>query len=387
MSQGPVAFLGAGLHCVLGRDVTACVDALRDAPAAPEVIENNLTGEPLSIPYKLLCDEPVHTPQERLYRVAIRVAEQALSEAGLEAGARQRAGLFLGSSSFDICALEDAYHAELAAGDGALALRGSSIGQLAYELAGRLGMRGPDYSFNTACTASANALAAAVTQVAAGRLQHALVLGVELYNDVSALGFQGLGLLTGSVMKPFDGARDGLVLGEAVAALVIGRAPAGSEGHFELRGSASISDTHSITASQPAGDTIARVMREALADAGLAPADIDAIKVHGTASLSNDEAEAAGMHQVFDELPPVCALKPYLGHTLGACGLAELVLFYRALQAGFLVGTPGISSSAGDLGVTLTQAPTPMRAGVFMLNYFGFGGNNTSLVIGGGRRS
>ncbi|NND68957.1 MAG: beta-ketoacyl synthase [Halioglobus sp.] len=383
MSQNPVAFLGAGVHCVLGDDVASCLAALRERPASPAVLENNITGECLPIPYKLLSGEPLGDSGERLIRTTARVAEQALAEAGLNAEERRRSGLFLGSSSFDICAQEAAYRAELDAPDAAIALRGSSIGDLANELVGRLGLRGPDYSFNTACTASANALAAAVTQVAAGRLEHALVLGVELYNDVSALGFQGLGLLTSSVMKPFDSERDGLVLGESVAGVVVGRAPGGSD-LFSLRGSASLSDTHSITASQPEGDTIARVMREALADAGLTPADIDAIKVHGTASLSNDEAEAAGMHQVFAALPPVCALKPYLGHTLGACGVTELVLFYHALQAGFLIGTPGISSSAGDLGVCLTQAPSPRTGGVFLLNYFGFGGNNTSLVISGG---
>ena len=387
MSSNPIAFLGAAVHCALGESVAECVAALRQPPAAPEVLTNTVTGESLEIPYKLLCNEPLGDPEERLYRITTRVAEQAMSDAGLDAAERMRTGLFLGSSSFDICALEGAYRAELAAGEGAIALRHSSIGHLANELVARLGLRGPDYSFNTACTASANALAAAVTQVAAGRLEHALVLGVELYNDVSALGFQGLGLLTGSVMKPFDSERDGLVLGESVAAVLVGRSAAGSDGHFVLRGSASISDTHSITASQPEGDTIAQVMQKALANAGVAAADIDAIKVHGTASLSNDEAESAGMHQVFEALPPVCALKPYLGHTLGACGLTELVLLYSALQSGFLVGTPGISASAGELGVALTQSPTPMSAGTFMLNYFGFGGNNTSLVISGGAAS
>lgn len=384
MSRVPVAFLGAGIHCVLGDNVDTCLAALREPPGAPQVLQNDVTGECLPIPYKLLCGEPVVDPHARLHRTATRIAEQALADAGLDPGQRRRTGLFLGSSSFDICSQEASYRDELAAPGEAIALRGSSIGDLANNLVLSLGLRGPDYSFNTACTASANALAAAVTQVAAGRLDHALVLGVELYNDVSALGFQGLGLLTSSVMKPFDSERDGLVLGESVAAVVIGRAPANAAGLFGLRGAASLSDTHSITASQPEGDTIARVMRQALADAELTPTDIDAIKVHGTASLSNDEAEAAGMHQVFDALPPVCALKPYLGHTLGACGLTELVLFYRALEAGFLVGTPGISSGDGDLGVRLTQAPAPCTGGTFMLNYFGFGGNNTSLVISGG---
>jgi 3-oxoacyl-[acyl-carrier-protein] synthase-1 len=181
-------------------------------------------------------------------------------------------------------------------------------------------------------------------------------------------------------MKPFDRSRDGLVLGEGCSALVIGAKPRRAQS-FYLRGSANICDTHSISAAHPDGSTIARVIADALASASLAPADITAIKTHGTASLLNDEAEAAGMKRVFSQLPPLCALKPYIGHTLGACGLNELVLFCAAAERGFLIGTPGICASDSDLGVTLNQASKELPPGNYMLNYFGFGGSNTSLLV------
>jgi 3-oxoacyl-[acyl-carrier-protein] synthase-1 len=122
-------------------------------------------------------------------------------------------------------------------------------------------------------------------------------------------------------------------------------------------------------------------MQQALANAGLAPGDIAAVKVHGTASLSNDESESAGLQQLFAPLPPLAALKPFIGHTLGACGLNELVLFCAALEAGFLVATPGISAVPGELGVQLNQQREANHGRFFMLNYFGFGGNNSSLII------
>jgi 3-oxoacyl-[acyl-carrier-protein] synthase I len=126
-------------------------------------------------------------------------------------------------------------------------------------------------------------------------------------------------------------------------------------------------------------------MASALENAKLSPPDILAVKAHGTASLLNDEAEAAGLQRIFgDRIPPVVALKPFMGHTFGACGLAELVAFCAAAEAGFLPGTPGVSPDAGDLGVSLTQGPTPVGRGDFLLNYFGFGGNNTSLVVSNG---
>jgi 3-oxoacyl-(acyl-carrier-protein) synthase len=225
-------------------------------------------------------------------------------------------------------------------------------------------------------------LVAAVAHVEAGLLEHALVLGVEVYNDVTALGFQGLGLLGTSIMKPFDSSRGGLVLGEGVSAIVVGHDRGDRRAPVFLRGSASLCDPYGISASAPDGSTIRQVMELALESANLSVHDIAAVKVHGTASLSNDEAESAGMLQLFERLPPVCAIKPFIGHTLGACGLNELILFYRALEAGFLIATPGIATTAEALGVQLNQRCDPMAPGNFMLNYFGFGGNNCSLIIG-----
>ncbi len=377
-------FLGAGIHSSLGRGVDANLAALKSLPQAPTLLDNTVTDDTLQIPYKLLSALPLQDKQQRLYRVIDDVVEQALAEAGLSQQQRHHMNLYLGSSSFDIGMSEADYQRQLAGESEscpALALPDPSMANLAYYLVRSLGIRGEDVSFNTACTASANALMTAVAHVEAGLVEHALVLGVELYNDVTALGFYSLDLLTRSVMRPFDSARDGLVLGEGVSALVIGRDPVDGRRRFYLRGGANLCDTYSITMSNVDGSAIAEVMTRALNNAGVSADEVKVIKVHGTASLANDEAESAGMHAVFSRLPSVCALKPFIGHTLGACGLNELILFYRAIDAGFLVATPGISADAGDLNVALNQRLRPVEPGCFMLNYFGFGGNNTSLII------
>jgi 3-oxoacyl-[acyl-carrier-protein] synthase-1 len=310
------------------------------------------------------------------------VIEQALQAAELTQPERRALGLFIGSSSVDISVSEARYRRELGNDSTAIPLAASSsLGNLASTLRQRFDLRGPDYSFNTACTASANALVYADAMVRAGRLEHALVLGTELFNVLTALGFHGLQLLAPGNMKPFDRQRDGLVLGEGCSALVIGPR-ARRTGTFYLRGSANLCDTHSISAAHPDGSTIAQVIDGALRSAALLPSDIAAIKVHGTASLLNDEAEVAGMKRVFPKLPPLCALKPYIGHTLGACGLNELTLFCGAAEQGFLPGTHGICAGDSDLEVTLNQTCADLPPGNYMLNYFGFGGNNTSLVVG-----
>lgn len=386
-------FVGADLHTAIGRGVIENLAALSHAPATPSLVTTEFARRRQTVPYKTLRRSPLpERPTEqameaRLDGVLDDVIERAIEQAELSADERRQMGLFIGSSSGDIGVSEVGYRDALENDVQALALgTRSSVGLLGSRLRERLNLRGPDYSFNTACTASANALMYADALVRSGELRHALVVGLETFNAITAFGFQGLQLLAADNMKPFDKARGGLVLGEACSALVLG-AQAHSETDFYLRGSANLCDTFSMSAANPDGSTIARVIRQALDAAKLEPNQIRALKTHGTASLSNDEAEVAGMRRVFDELPPLCALKPYLGHTLGACGLNELALFCAAAKQGFLIGTPGIAAGDSDLGVTLNQHACDLPPGHFMLNYFGFGGNNTSLVISNRRAS
>jgi 3-oxoacyl-[acyl-carrier-protein] synthase-1 len=377
-------FLGAGITSSLGTGVASHLAALRQPPTLPEIVYRQLGSEHEAIPYKLLADFPLTDIETRLLRVMDTVVEQALAEAGLSAAERRNIALFIGSSSFDISVSEHAYQqAQKVHGD-AIPLGGSSsFGNLAQAVCKRFGLQGAEYSFNTACTSSANALWYASRLIASGQIRHALVLGVEVINDMTALGFHSLGLLTRSVMKPFDKNRDGLVLGEAASALLLGP---GDANHYRLWGGANLCDTYSMSAANADGSTVAGVIQQALAEAGKPASAITSIKVHGTASLLNDEAEAAGLLQLFPTMPPVCALKPFLGHTLGACGLTELILMWRSLTDAqpFLPATPGIGADASVLGLTLQQTAATPAPGLCLLNYFGFGGNNTALLIGNG---
>lgn len=375
-------FIGSGIHTALGRGSEASSDALRRPQPAADSVPIELAGEAETVPYRLLCDEPLADIEQRFYRVLEPVVAQALDDAGLDRTERAACALLIGTSSADISTSEARYRRELVDDPAALPLAtSSSLGNVATAIRRRFELRGPDYTFNTACTASANALLYADALLAAGRARHALVVGVELFNSITALGFHGLGLLSKTGMKPFDRGRDGLTLGEACAALVLGPRPR-RPGAFRLLGGANLCDTHSVSAANPDGSSVAAVMQQALVAAGLSSGQISALKAHGTASLLNDEAEVAGLQRLFGAaLPPLCALKPFIGHTLGACGLAELVLLCGVAERGFLPGTPGICAGDSDLGVTLNQQPLPLAPGHFMLNYFGFGGSNTSLIV------
>ena len=170
-------------------------------------------------------------------------------------------GFFLGSSCGEMPVLETQYRRDLQLSHDALPMvQTSSLGNLANRLRAPFGIQGPDYSFYTACTASANALLAAAKHGASrASSQHAIVVGVEMFNAVTALGFSGLQLITRDVMRPFDRRRSGLVPGEGCAAVVISAA-AERYGDWTLAGGANLCDTHSISATNPDGSAIAEVI-------------------------------------------------------------------------------------------------------------------------------
>lgn len=374
------AFLGAGLHTALGAGVARNIDALFQPLPRPVLQEIKTPEESVGAPALLLHGRPLENIEARFWEAAEAVVGEAIEAAGLTREEVREAALVLGTSSLDIAVSEAIYARELAEGEDAYPLTSNStMGRLAQRLRQAHGVRGPEYTICTACTASANALIYANMLVATGRVRHAIVVGVEIFNIITALGFQSLELLSPHGMKPFDAKRAGLTLGESCAALIVGASS--KRGAFHLRGSANLCDIFGISAANPDGSTVADVIRMALDDAGLAPEQIDGIKAHGTASLLNDEAEAAGMRLVFPKLPPVCALKPFIGHTFGACGVTELILFCGMAERGYFPATPGICAEPSDLDIRLPQTPQALAPGVFQLNFFGFGGNNTSLVI------
>ena len=372
------AFLqGAGLATCLGGDLPSQLPALRDAKIPLGRVDVELAGARVSIPYHVIAEPAYDTGAERLYTVLERVIAEALASARLPSEALQEMGIFVGSSSFEVGMSEQMFRRELATIGQGIPVPLTGFGRIADRIRERFGVRGAAYTFNTACTSSANALLYASAMLEAGWIEHALVIGTEVFNHTTALGFHGLELISPRGLRPFAADRSGLVLGEGVGALVLGTAPA----RFVVRGGANLCDTYGVTAANPDGSSIAEVLRAALDAARCTPPEIRAIKAHGTASQLNDEGEAAGMRAVFAELPPIAALKPYIGHTLGACGVNEIILFCAALEQGFCVANPGICAEIGPLGIALQQRPAPLPAGPVLFSYFGFGGNNTALIL------
>lgn len=373
MARAPAYILGGGLVSALGRGLPAHARALAEGRVQPARSPLTFMGQPLSFHF---AADPAEEGVSFRRMIEAAVGD-ALADAALPPAAAARMGLFVGSTCLDLPLHEAAYAATYARGD-VPAVKEPGYGNLARHIAEHFGIHGPQYTLSTACSSSANAVLYARALLAAGRIDHALVVGAEGYNRLSLLGFAGLMLLTRSSYRPFDRTRDGLLLGEGVGAIVLGRD--GPAGAAAIVGGATACDPSSPTSST--AERVAEVIQAALADAGVAPGAIAAIKAHGTGTQANDAAEGKALAAVFaGAMPPLTSIKPSIGHTLGACGALELLCLLACWRDSFLPATPGFGEVDPELGVAPLARAQALGAGAMLCNFIGFGGNNTSLVL------
>ncbi len=372
----PVAPVEIAGHCclsTLGLGDQAQAKGLLAPPAAPSRLW--LKAEDAPFPYHRFPESYRDQPTAE---IAVQIAEQALEVAGLSRSERRGCALFLGSSGSSLPDGERAWSTGTTGERPPMDMPGGHD-DLTTSVMARLGMAGPRFHIGTACSSSANALLYGWRMVGLGKVPAALVLGVEQYNQLSLRGFESLMLLASEAARPFDRDRDGLVLGEGLAALVL--TPAGSKtAHWRLCGGASRMDISNPTQSSPEG--IADTLSAALEETELRPVDIAAVKAHGTATPGNDRSEGIGLRRLFgSNHPPVSSIKGSLGHTLGACGAVEASAVMAAVDHGFWPANHNFRTTDPECGLTPCQQSTPIEGGAILLNFFGFGGNNCALLL------
>ena len=300
----------------------------------------------------------------------------------------QRIGVFLGTSTAGILQTELAYqHRDPVSG--ALPAdfcypQTHNPYSVADFVRRRCQLSGPAMVVSTACSSSAKVFASAQRMLATGLIDAAIVGGVDSLCLTTLYGFNSLGLISAQPCRPFDAARSGISIGEGAAFVLLQRAPEQPPADAVLLlGVGESSAAHHMSSPHPAGLGAQMAMRPALHSAGLAPADIGYINLHGTATLSNDAAEGLAVQAVFGaRTPPCSSTKGATGHTLGAAGGLEAVCCALALQHGFMPG--GVHTEAVDerlnVAYLLQSQPQPLRQ--VLSNSFGFGGTNCSLVLG-----
>lgn len=256
-------------------------------------------------------------------------------------------------------------------------------GDIAEQLASTLGIRSPPVTIQTACSSSANALLLAAEALSRNEYPCALVAGIEGLGAVSVRGFQSLMLLDAEGCRPFDAARAGFHLGEAVASIIL--EPDADEPRglgCWLLGGAHVCAALGAQGQTPDEHAMAEVMAQALAAAGRHAHDVIAIKAHGLGTMEGDAAEDTAIQAVYGRaVPPVTSLKRYFGHTLGASGVVETAAMMACLDAGFIPATSGFARCDEALALTPLRAAQPAQTGCYQLNFFGFGASYVSLVL------
>jgi 3-oxoacyl-[acyl-carrier-protein] synthase I len=378
--KNKVYIRGKAVHCALGEDLDGLVAAMRTGQSPVSQIPLSLIGLDYSRPYFRLPTgnaPPGQSAEAYFNGILYGTVRKAIADAGLGRGEVERLPIFFGSTSIDIPIYEDNYRTAR----NVLSQTSSGYGNIANEIARHFDIRAACYTFTTACTSSANGVLFASAMIAQGLLERALVVGYDLYSNLGFYGFEALKLIAPPPYRPFDKHRQGVIMGEGCGAVILDKQRA-AQNDFYYMGGANGCDTYSVTTHDPEGSVIAKVMGDALVHAGVAPGAIDAVKAHATGSYHNDLTECNGLRRVFqDRVPPVTGLKPFIGHTVGACGVIELVLFTEAVKNGFVPPTPGFEVPDEALAVAPITRPLAMERGTFLLNYFGFGGNCVSLVV------
>lgn len=258
----------------------------------------------------------------------------------------------------------------------------------ASQLSMAFGLQGPTFATASACASSAHALGLAFLFVRNGLLDLAVSGGAEaslVPGMVKA--WEGLRVLSSDACRPFSADRSGLVLGEGAAVLVLEdwdhAVRRGARPLAELIGFGMGADAADITAPSPAGAT--RVMRAALADAGVDAAAVDYVNAHGTGTRLNDASESAALREVFgDRLAglPVSSSKGQIGHALNAAGGLEALITVMALREGQLPPTVGHRQSDPEcVPDCVPNHSRAQRIGIAMSNSFAFGGLNAVLLL------
>jgi 3-oxoacyl-[acyl-carrier-protein] synthase II len=257
-----------------------------------------------------------------------------------------------------------------------------------------LGWTGPNICVATACAAGSHAIGEGARLIRDNTADVVLAGGAEaVVVPIAIAAFARMGALSGRhddparASRPFDAARDGFVMGEGAAFLVLERydraLARGAHIYGEILGYGRNADAYHITAPSPGGSGATACMQLALEDAGLAPSDIGHVNAHGTSTPLNDASEAEAIVKVFNgSTPPVTSIKGVTGHLIAAAGAVECVASILAARDGVVPPTANHEQTDPNISIdVIAGSPRELR-GPVLSNSFGFGGHNATLVVG-----
>lgn len=366
-----------GLQSCLGNNIADALNTLKHGAVKPCLVD---IPEGQRRPYYLMGATTVGGVQN-LNASAWQERTLQAVQSVCEGYAVNGQAIYIASSSLDIGGIRVAAHL------------GAPQFYFGKQLAEAFNWPSQPITVDTACTSAFNAVGMAVNQFKTGHQSEALVLGVEMFNEYTLFGFEAMQLLTSTAAQPLGQDRQGLVLGEAVAALHLTNKLTTLSVAQQNKAWRVMSCINVVDGRNPTGATegaLIQACHQALAEAGLSTRDIDLIKLQAAGSPSNDSVEIAALHQVFKALPPCISLKMALGHTLGASGAAETALLLACLENQVWPYVDYSIDSAFDiafddaLDVHLVSSHHPIdgtKVKTIFLITLGFGGGHSVLIL------
>lgn len=335
---------------------------------------------------------------DRYVHLALVAAREAIADAGLHPAGWDgtRVGVVMGNALGGVGTFTAQHSTLLDEGPekvSALLIPMMGVNMVAGHLAIDSRARGPNLVTTTACASATTAIGTARDLLRAGRCDIVLAGGAEagLSRPIVA-GFARMGALSGRVddpaaaSRPFERDRDGFVAAEGAAVLVLERPEharaRGARIRARVSGYGASADAHHATAPDPSGAGVETAIRQALADAGVRPSDVDHVNAHGTSTPLNDAVEAEVLHRMFADRPAVTSVKGVTGHPLGAAGAIEAACTALSIADSVVPPTANLDTPDPALDIDIVHGGArSMPVGVAVSNSFGFGGQNAVLVL------
>ena len=361
---------------------------------------NCRVGAPANLPDEMAIPRQHRRTMSRMSLFAALAARQALADARIDLAAvagDPRVGCVIGHTTGSPATITETYETLLPTHDISLLTASKFFQCLSHtatlNVSAFLGIRGVVMATSAACASGLQAVGTAYDLIRLGRQDVVLCGGAEELHPTVAGSFDilyatssGFNESPQRTPRPFDRDRDGLVCGEGAGILVledfVRAVQRGVPIHGEVLGYHTCGNGSHVSQSTEEG--ILMCVQGALADAGLAPRQIDYVNAHATGTPQGDAAEAAALKSLFGDLgTPISALKGYLGHTLGASGAIELALCLDMMRRGVVCPTHNLDHVAPDCaGLNHVLEPAAVRIDRFLKNSFAFGGINAALVCG-----
>jgi 3-oxoacyl-[acyl-carrier-protein] synthase II len=415
-AQAPrrVVITGAGALCGVGNsvpDVWSAIAAGRSGIAPitrfdAKGFETRFAGEVKDFDPGIAVGRKESRRMDRYTQLSVAATREAVAQAGFDISVEPtRVGVLVGTGMGGMETFEFGVETLLTKGASRISpffvpmmLPNMASGMVSIDI----GAKGPNFATVSACASSAHAIGEAMLMIRHGSADVMVAGGGEApVTRMGIAGFNAMGALSRRnddperASRPFDADRDGFVLAEGAAVLVLEeREHALARGASilgEVLGYGTTDDANHMVQPAPGGEGAARAMTIALADAGVTPSDIDYINAHGTSTQLNEKLETLAVKRVFGDIAarvPISSTKSMTGHLLGAAGSLEAVIVIEAMRAGLL--PPTVNQETRDPECDLDTVPNKARPGeirVAMSNSMGFGGHNVSLILAAADRS